>query len=81
MHISHCVFYQFQLGNNARAGARQICAALDVADCTCRAWFKGFGEGDTSLEDRSRPRRPPQFDIEPIKVLIEDNPRLTNREL
>ena len=39
MHIRHCMFYQFHLGNNASTVARHICAALGegaVTDRTCR---------------------------------------------
>ena len=76
--------YEFQLGNSASAAARNICAALGddaVADRTCRDWFKRFREGDISLEDRPRSGCPMESDIERLKVLIEDNPRLTTREL
>ena len=39
MHIHHCMFYEFQLGNNVNAAARHICGALGigaVADRTRR---------------------------------------------
>ncbi|CAF2162276.1 unnamed protein product [Rotaria magnacalcarata] len=65
IHIRLCILYEFQLGNNAAAAARNICAAL----------------GDMSLEDRPKSGRPLESDIERLKVLIEDNPQLTTREL
>ena len=83
-HIPHCILYEFQLGNSATAADRNISAALGddaLADRTCRHWFKRFREGDISLEDRPTPGRPIESDIERLKVLIEDNPRLTTREL
>ena len=82
--IRHCILYKFQLGNNAAATARNVCAALGddaVADRTCRDWFKRFREGDISMEDRPRSGHSMESDIERLKVLIEDNPQLTTREL
>ncbi|CAF2068335.1 unnamed protein product [Rotaria magnacalcarata] len=74
----------FQLGNNANIAARSICAALGegiVADRTCCDWFKRFRDGDISLQDHPRFGRPAESDFERLEVLIEDNPRLTTREL
>ncbi|CAF3407930.1 unnamed protein product [Rotaria sp. Silwood1] len=118
IHFRHCILYELQLGNNASAAARNICAALGedavadrtrrdwfnrfregnnasaaarnicaalgegaVADRTCRDWFNRFREGDMSLEDRPRSGCPLESDIERLKVLIKDNPRLTTHEL
>ena len=83
-HIRHCILYEFELGHNASAAARNICAAIGdgtVADRTCRDWFKRFREGDTSLEDQPRSGRPLECDVAQLKALVEDNPRLTTREL
>ena len=72
MHIHHCIFYQFQFGNNVSSTARRICAALGedaVVDRTCRDWFKRFREDVTSLEDRPRSGgRLLQSDVERITI-------------
>jgi [histone H3]-lysine36 N-dimethyltransferase SETMAR len=78
------MLYEFQLGNNASAAARNICTALGegtVAERTCRDWFKRFREGDISLEDYPRSGRPVECNVEQLQALVEDNPRLTTREL
>ena len=84
MHIRHCMFYELQLENNAGTAAHHRCAALGegaVLDRTSRDWFKRFREGNTLLEDRPSSGHPLEPDIERIKVLIENNPRLTTHEL
>ena len=84
MHIRHYMFHQFQLGNNARAAARNVCAALGEGVVThriCRDCFKSFRGGDASLENRPRSTHPLQPDIERIKTLIEDNLSLVTLEL
>ena len=81
--IRHCIFYQFQLGNNISAATRYVCATLSedvVADPPYRDWFRRFRKGDTSLEDCPRFGHPLQSDIEQTKVLIEDSPWLTTLE-
>ena len=78
------MLYEFQLGNNASAAARNICAALGVgtiADRTCRHWFKRFQESDISLEDYPRSGRFLECDVKGFQALIEDNLRLATREL
>ena len=78
------MFYEFQLGNNVNAAARHICGALGigaVADRTRRDSCKRFREDGASLEDHPSSRRPLESDIERIKVLIENSPRLITREL
>ena len=66
-HIRRCMLYEFQLGNNTSAAARNICATLGqgtVANRICRHWFKRFQEGDISLEDYPRSGRPLECDVE-----------------
>ena len=78
------MLYEFQPGNSASAAALNICAVLaegTVADRICRHWFKRFQENDISLEIYPRSGRPFECDAERLQALIEDNPRLTTREL
>ena len=84
-HIRYCMLYEFQLGNNASArcpsmSVLQLGEGI-VADCTCRHWFKRFQEGDLSLEIYPTSGRPLECDMGRLQALIENNPRLTTREL
>ena len=85
MHIRYCMLYEFQLENNASAASRHMCCTSlhegAVADLTSPDWFKRFREGGMPLKDRLRFGCPLQSHIERIKLLTEDNPSLTTREL
>jgi histone-lysine N-methyltransferase SETMAR len=48
---------------------------------TARRWFARFKEGDFKLEDESHPGRPVEVDLESLRRLIEEEPRLTTRSL
>ena len=77
-HIFDTTLYEFQLGNNASATSSNISAALGqgtVADSTCRHWFKRFQE--ELIYHWEDYRRSPMW----AGALIEDNPRLTIRDL
>ena len=78
------MLYEFQLGNNARTAARNICAVLGegtIADRTCHHGFKRFQEDNISLEEYPRSGRSLECEVERLQALIEDNPRLTTHEL
>ena len=42
-------------------------------------WFNRFNNGNYELDDSSRARRPVEVDLDRLKQLIEDDPRLTTR--
>jgi hypothetical protein len=43
--------------------------------------FKRFRRGDRSLLNEDRSGRPSTFDDEKLRTLVEENPRLTTREM
>ena len=48
---------------------------------TAKHWFREFKEGNFDLEDKTHPGRPVEVDLKVLKELIEDDPRLTARNL
>ncbi len=46
---------------------------------TTQHWFRRFENGNFELDDLLRSRRPPEVDMDVLKQLIEEDPRLTTR--
>ncbi|XP_023244408.1 histone-lysine N-methyltransferase SETMAR-like [Centruroides sculpturatus] len=83
VHVRHIMLWKFKLGNNATETAKKICNVYGngvISDKAVRKWFTKFRSGDFSLKDDERPGRSSDFD-DVLKVLIEQNPRQTTREL
>ena len=50
-------------------------------DRTAQHWFARFKEGDFNLDDLPRSGRPVEFDLDLLKQIIEEDPRVTTRQL
>lgn len=78
------LLYEFRLGHTAADATRNICDKMDqsiVSYHAARNWFQKFKDGDYNIEDASHPGRAPQVDVDRLKQLIEDDPRLTTLAL
>jgi [histone H3]-lysine36 N-dimethyltransferase SETMAR len=76
--------FQFKLGRNAAATARDINFAFGpetTNERTVQWWFKKFRSGNYSLDDEERSGRPREVDNDQLKALVETDPRTTVREL
>ena len=84
MHIRHCISYEFKKGSKASQAARNIRSvykneAPNIR--TCQRWFKQFESGNFTLEDSLRSGRPSSVPLKVLKVVVEENPKQTAREL
>ena len=50
-----------------------------ISTRTVQRWFNQFNNGNYELDDSSRSGRPVEVDLDRLKQLIEDDPRLTRR--
>ena len=76
--------HEFRLGHNATEAAHNICSTMgeDVLSIrTAQHWFNRFKNGNLELDDLPRPGRPLELDVDLLKKLIEQDPRLTSRYL
>jgi transposase len=78
------LLHEFRLGHNATKAASNICSTMgkDVLSIrTAQHWFKQFKNGNFELDDLPRSGRPLEVNMDVLKQLIKENPRLTTRRL
>src|SRR6202789_4117747 len=76
------LFHEFRLGHKATEAANNICSTMgeDVLSIrTAQHWFNRFKNGNLELDDLPHTGRPLQVDMDVLKQLIEEDPRLTTR--
>jgi len=76
------LLHEFRLGHKATEAANNICSTMgeDVLSIrTAQHWFNRFKNGNLELDDLPRPGRPLEVDVDLLKQLIEQDPRLTSR--
>lgn len=78
------LLHEYRSGSNATQAANKICHSMgeDVISVrTAQTWFNKFKKGDLNLDDLPRSGRPVEIDLKFLKELIEQDPRITTREL
>ena len=82
-HVRHIMLYEFRRKSSATVAARNICEVYPnaVSERVCQMWFKRFRNGDFDLEDKERPGGPSRVYDDVLLATIEDNSKLTSREL
>ena len=78
------LLHEFRLGRKATEAARNIRSRMgkDVLSIrTAQRWFNQFNECNFELDDLPHSGRPLEVNIDVLKQLIEEEPRLTSRFL
>lgn len=76
------LLHEFRLGRKATEATRNICSTMgkDVLSVrTAQHWFHRFKNGNFELDDLPHTGRPSEVDIDHLKQLIEEDPRMTTR--
>ena len=76
------LLHEFRLGLKATEATSNICAPMgkDVLSIrTAQHWFHRLKNGNFELDDLPHSGRPLQVDMDLLKELIEQDPRLTTR--
>ncbi|CAF3468970.1 unnamed protein product [Rotaria socialis] len=76
------LLHEFRMGRKATEAANNICSTMgeDILSIrTAQHWFNRFKNGDLELDDLPRPGKPLKVDVDLLKQLIEQDPRLTSR--
>ena len=78
------LLHEFRLGRKATGEARNICSMMSedtLSIRTAQHWFNRFKSGNFELNDSRHSGRPLETDVDVLKQLIEEDPRLTTRSL
>jgi transposase len=76
------LLHEFRLGRKALEATRNICSTMDkdaLSIRTVQHWFNRFKNENFQLDDLPHSRRPLEMDMDVLKQLIEEDPRLTIR--
>ena len=76
------LLHEFRLGRKATEATSNICGTMGTAVLSIRTaqhWFYRFKNGNFELDDLPDSGRPLQVDMDLLKELIEQDPRLTTR--
>jgi transposase len=84
MNLSHresrvFILHEFRLGCKATEAANNICSTMgeDVLSTrTAQQWFNRFKNGNFERDDLPRSGRPMELNVDLLKQLIEEDPRL-----
>ena len=76
------LLHEFRLGHKAMKATSNICSTMgkDVLSIRiAKHCFNRFKNGNLELDDLPRSGRPPEVDLDVLKQLIEEDPRLTTQ--
>ena len=89
MNLSHreiraLLLYEFRLGRTATEATNNICSTVGediLSICMAEHWLNCIKNGNLKFDDLLRSGRPLELDVDLLKQLIEEDPRLTSRYL
>jgi histone-lysine N-methyltransferase SETMAR len=89
IHIRHCLLFLYDENNDISGvdAARKLQVVYGdeiITERTCQKWLKRFRQGERNvedLEDDKRSGRPSNFDENALKTLVEEDPKITIRDL
>lgn len=84
IYVRHCMLFLLNFGKSAAETKKTIDEAFgedSVGTSTIREWFAKLKKGDFDLKDKPRSGRPQEFDNDDLKVLHEEDPCQTTKEL
>ena len=73
------LLHEFGLGHKATEAINNICSTDVLSIRTAQHCFNRFKNGNLEPDDLPRPVRPLEVDVDHLKQLIEQDPRLTSR--
>jgi len=84
LHYRHINLFYFKKGKNASKTCNKLCSVYGKDAVTTRIgrkWFEQFWSGNVCVQESPRSGRPTKIDKDKIKVLVDENPYSTTRNI
>ena len=84
LHYRNILLFYFKKGKNAPQAFNKVCSVYGkdaISLCSCQRWFEKFRSGNLLVNNSSRTGRPTEIDTDKIKVLLDENPYSTARDI
>ena len=84
IYICHLLLFCFHKGLSSGQARLEICSVYGeevLTERTCQRWYSNFRSSRFDLNDRPKTGRPCETNIDALRTIVENDPRLTSYQI